>query len=231
MRVLVRLILNDQPGALSVATAAIAAAGGNVLGVDIVDRVGTSVVDDFVVEIAGAEPRELRDELAATSGLIVECVRATPQVELHRELDLISSLVTDPKPSLALLARLVPAIMRCDWAVVISSSGSAATITHSSMHGPRIRWTSLPWLPLLHAGTLDAGEEWVPSSRHGDLVALAAAPIDERTCILVCRTEGPAFRPREVDQLAQLGRLAGGIVRADAGQHLEETSERVAGVT
>ena len=216
MRVLIRLILNDQPGALSIATAAIAAAGGNVLELDIVDREGTSVVDDFVVEIKDADPQALREELATTGGLTIECVRITPQVELHRELDLVSSLVTDPKPSLALLARLVPAIMRCDWAVVISTSGTAAAITHSSVHGPRVRWTSLPWLPLKRARTLDAGDEWVPSASRRDLVALAAAPIDERTCVLICRTEGPTFRPREVAQLAHLGRLAGRIVRVDA---------------
>lgn len=218
MRVLVRLILNDRPGALSKAAAAIAEAGGNVVGMDIVDRVGASVVDDFVVEVEGSDPAALEVLLSTSPDFDVECVRVTPQVELHRELEVISSLVTDPKPSLALLARLVPVIIRCDWAVVISSSGSAATISHASMHGPRIRWTSLPWLPLERARTLDAGGEWVPSFLHLERVTLAVAPVDETTSLLACRWEGPAFRPVEVEHLAQLGRLAGRIVRTEVSQ-------------
>lgn len=215
MQVLIRLILDDRPGALSHATAAIAEVGGNILGMDIVERDGATVVDDFVVQIDDRDPDELAQLLASRPGVVVECVRSTPEVELHRELEMISSLADDSKPNLDLLARLVPAIIRCDWAVVVSSAGPASVITHASMNGPRIRWNTLPWMPLERATTLDASEDWVPSSPHPDVVTLAAAPIDVTTGILVCRWEGPTFRSREIEHLAQLARLAGRLMQTD----------------
>lgn len=216
MQILVRLILDDRPGALSHAAAAIADIGGNILGMDVVDHDGTTVVDDFVVQLHDAKPAELAQLLASLPGTLVECVRVTPQTELHRELELISTLAAAERPSLDLLARLVPAIVRCDWAVVISSGNSAATITYASVHGPRIRWTSLPWLPLEKAMTLDANEDWVPSSLQSDALSLAAAPVNSETSVLACREEGPSFRPREVERLAQLGQLAGRLLQTES---------------
>jgi hypothetical protein len=223
MQVLVRLILEDRPGSLSSATAAIARIGGNILAMDVVDREGTSVVDDFVIQLDDVDPAEITRALTGESGIVVDCVRVTPQVELHRELELISTLATSPRPSLELLARLVPAIVVCDWAVIISSAGSGVAITHASTNGPRVRWTSLPWMPLERATTLDADESWVPSSLHSEKLSLSAAPVDEHTCVLACRFEGPSFRRQEVERLARLGRLAGSLLPPDTPVSAETT--------
>ena len=212
MQVLIRLILDDRPGSLSAATAAIARIGGNILAMDVVDREGTSVVDDFVIQVDDLDAAEITQALSTEAGIVLDCVRETPQVELHRELELISTLATSPRPSLELLARLVPAIIVCDWAVIISSAGSGVAVTHASPNGPRVRWTSLPWMPLKRATTLDADDKWVPSSLHSERLSLAAAPVDERTCVLACRFEGPSFRRQEVERLARLGRLAGSML-------------------
>jgi len=228
MQVLIRLILEDRPGSLSLATAAIARIGGNILAMDVVDREGTSVVDDFVIELDDIDPAEITRALTEDRGIVVDCVRVTPQVELHRELELISTLATSPRPSLELLARLVPAIVVCDWAVIISSAGSGVAVTHASTDGPRVRWTSLPWMPLLRATTLDTDESWVPSSLHSEKLSLSAAPVDERTCVLACRFEGPSFRRQEVERLARLGRLAGSLLPPDAPDSTATTVKPVA---
>lgn len=207
------MILDDRPGALSHATAAIADVGGNILGMDVVDGDGTTIVDDFIVQLDAPEPECLAQRLGSLPGVVVECVRVARQTDLHRELELISTFAANPKPSLDLLARLVPAIVRCDWAVVVSSAGSAVGTTHASGHGPRIRWSSLPWLPLTTARTLDAGEDWVPSAWQSEALSLAAAPVDSETNVLACRGAGPAFRPREVNRLSQLGQLAGRLLQ------------------
>ena len=102
--------------------------------------------------------------------------------------------------------------MMCDWAVIISSAGSGVAITHASANGPRVRWTRLPWMPLRSATTLDAEENWVPSSMHSERLSLAAAPIDPATAVLACRWEGPSFRRQEVERLARLGRVAGSLL-------------------
>jgi hypothetical protein len=215
MQVLLRLILDDRPGSLSSATAAIAHIGGNILAMDVVDREGTSVVDDFVIQLDDTDVSEIARALTGVPGISVDCVRVTPQVELHRELELISTLATSPRPSLELLARLVPAIVLCDWAIIISSAGSGVAVTHASTNGPRVRWTSLPWMPLATATTLDPDESWVPSSLHSEKLSLSAAPVDDRTAVLACRFEGPSFRRQEVERLARLGRLAGSLLQPD----------------
>lgn len=215
MQVLVRVILDDRPGALSGATAAIAQAGGNILGMDVVERDDHRVIDDFVVQFDEVDLNSITARLIANPNFEVDCVRVTPQVELHQELELISTLATSPRPSLELLARLVPAIIHCDWSVVISSAGSGVAITHASANGPRVRWTSLPWLPLHVATSLDVDDDWVPSSMYSDDISLAAAPVDATTSVLACRWDGPSFRPREVARLGQLARLAGRLLPPD----------------
>lgn len=216
MFVLVRLVLDDRPGALARAAGAIAEAGGDIVAMDVVDRDGGSVTDDFVVELSSGGSGDLdalADRLNGVSGLVVECVRPTPEAELHRELELITTFAVDGIPSLDrldLLARLVPAIVYCDWAAVLTGTGSTVGITHSSGSGPRIRWTSLPWLPLSSATALEFDERWVPLGwQRGETLALAAAPINRQTHVLVCRSSGPHFRTREVALLGQLGALAG----------------------
>jgi hypothetical protein len=217
MQVLVRVILDDRPGSLATATAAIARLGGNIVAMDVVDREGESVIDDFVLQLDDLEIEELSRALDGEPGLVVDCVRVTPQAELHRELELISTLTSSLQPGLDLLARLVPAIVFSDWAVIITSADSRAAITHASANGPRVRWTSLPWMPLTGATTLDPTESWVPSSLHSDKLALCAAPVDGRTSLLACRFEGPSYRPQEVERLARLGRLTGSLLNSAAG--------------
>jgi hypothetical protein len=218
MQVLLRLILDDRPGSLAAATAAIAGIGGNIIAMDVVDREGSAVIDDFVIQLDDVDPTEIARALGDEPGISVDCVRVTPQVELHRELELISTLATSPRPSLDLLARLVPAIVLCDWAVIISSVGSGVAVTHASANGPRVRWTSLPWMPLSSPATLDANGTWVPSSLHAEHLSLCAAPIDLRTSVLACRFDGPSFRPPELARLARLGSLAGSLLQSDAAQ-------------
>jgi hypothetical protein len=224
MLVLARLVLDDRPGALARAAGAIAEVGGDIVEMDVVDRDDSTVTDDFVIELSprnSGNPQALARRLSEVPGVVVECIRRTPDAELHRELEAITTLAVGAKPSLDrldLLARLIPSILRCDWAAVLSCAGSAVGITHSSSSGPRIRWTSLPWLPLRAATTLDFDERWVPSAwQRGGPLALAAAPINLQTNVLACRSSGPQFRPREVVQLGQLAGLAGRFLPSVGG--------------
>lgn len=212
MLVLVRLVLDDQPGALASAAAAIAEAGGNIRGIDVVDNDDTSVVDDFVVQLPDADTRPLRDRLALLPGVTVDHLAVTTGTELHREIELISSLATNDQ-SLSLLSRLVPAMLRCDWAIVISGAGSGISVTHASSQGPRVRWSQLPWFPLEGPMVFSGSQSWVPRSLGcTDTGSLAASPIDAQTSVLVCRNEGPRFRPKELTRLAQICQLAGRLL-------------------
>ena len=83
-------------------------------------------------------------------------------------------------------------------------------------------------MPLRHATTLDTDESWVPSSLHSEKLSLSAAPVDERTCVLACRFEGPSFRRQEVERLARLGRLAGSLLPPDAPDSTATTVKPIA---
>lgn len=215
MKALIRLQLDDRPGTLAKAAAAIAQAGGDIVAVDVVERGNSQVIDDFIVDLGDRGPLDLElmaNRLRNEPGIVIECLRPTPQAELHRELELLTRLAVDPRPSLDLLVRLVPAIVRCDWVVVISSAGLGVGVTHASIAGPRIRWTSLPWLPLGEAAAIDSDGQWVPSQWYGDELAFAAAPIDSQTTILACRGRGPSFLRQEIAHLGQLATLAGQLL-------------------
>ena len=219
MKALIRLVLDDRPGALAQAAAAIAQAGADIVAVDVVERDGSQVVDDFIVELkdhAGISLEPLANRLRREPGIVIDCLRPTPQAELHRELELLTRLAVDQKPSLDLLVRLIPAIVRCDWAVMISSAGIGVGVTHASIAGPRIRWTSLPWLPLSEAAAIDPDGQWVPWRWYSDGVAFGAAPIDSKTTILACRSDGPSFLKQEISHLGQLATLAGQLLTNNA---------------
>ena len=211
---LVRLILDDRPGALAHAAGAIADIGGNIVSMDVVEHGDKTVVDDFIVQLTDETTDRIVEHLSSMPGIEVECVRTTPVTELHQELELISTLATVTQPSLDLFARLIPAIVRCDWAVVVSSVNAAPTITYASVRGPRMRWTSLPWLPLAKAELLDASEDWVPTSLQSKSLSLVAAPVNLETSVLACREDGPRFRSREIDRVAQLAHLAGRLLQS-----------------
>ena len=214
MPLLIRLNLDDRPGTLAQAASAIAECGGNILAMDVADYDldNKTVTDDFVVDLPASGGDYLVEQLCQLPGCLVEFTRPTLLTELHRELEFMSNLVLGERPSLDLLASLVPAIVRCDWAAIIQVNDDAAFVSHASAHASRIRWTSLPWMPLVQAKTLDAGADWVPASWHSSDLAIAAAPMDRYTSVLACRTAGPRFLRLEVEQLAQAATLAGRLL-------------------
>jgi UTP:GlnB (protein PII) uridylyltransferase len=76
-RYLVRIRLLDRPGALGLVASRIGSAGGDIVAIDIIERVEGEAVDEFVIELAGDELVEpLRRAVHDVDGALVEAVRS-----------------------------------------------------------------------------------------------------------------------------------------------------------
>ncbi len=81
-RYVVRIELPDRPGALGQVASRIGAVGGDIIAIDILDRTGGKVVDEFVVELAGDHLVDLlRSEIHEVDGAQVDDVRLVEAAE------------------------------------------------------------------------------------------------------------------------------------------------------
>ena len=75
-RYLLRIWLPDRPGALGLVASRIGAVGGDIVSLDILGRTEGRVIDEFVVELAGAHLVELLgNEIHEVDGVRVEEIR------------------------------------------------------------------------------------------------------------------------------------------------------------
>jgi len=81
-RYVVRIEMPDRPGALGQVASRIGAVGGDIIAIDILDRTGGKVVDEFVVELAGHHLVDLlRSEIHEVDGAQVDDVRLVEAAE------------------------------------------------------------------------------------------------------------------------------------------------------
>jgi ACT domain-containing protein len=74
---IVRIALPDRPGALGLVASRIGAVGGDIVAINILERDGGQVVDEFVVEIGGHHLVELlQSEIHEVDGVTVLEIRA-----------------------------------------------------------------------------------------------------------------------------------------------------------
>ncbi|MEZ0366574.1 amino acid-binding protein [Mycobacterium sp. pUA109] len=211
---LLRVQLEDRPGALGSLAVALGSVGADILSLDVIDRGPGYAVDDLVVELpAGAMPDTLITAAEALQGIWVDSVRPhTGLLEAHRELELVDHIAAagDRAARLQVLADEAPRVLRVGWCTVVGSpAGSAAGFERivGSPGAPETEPDTAPWLPLDRAEALNGTADWVPSVWREMDTALAAAPLgDPHTAVLLGRPGGPGFRPSEV---ARLGYLAG----------------------
>lgn len=211
---LLRVQLDDRPGALGSLALALGSVGVDILSLDVIDARDGYVVDDLVVELpAGAMPDTLISTAEALPGVWVDSVRPhTGLLDAHRALELVDHIAAadDRAAKLQILTDETPRVLRVGWCSVLHRpDGTPTEIDHTagSSGVPETQPDAAPWLPLAEAAVLDIAADWVPPVWREMDTALAAAPLgDPNTAVLLGRPGGPAFRPSEV---ARLGYLAG----------------------
>lgn len=203
----VRVWLPDRPGALGAVAARIGAVGGDVVGIDILERGAGQVIDELVVELPGIDgPIDalvalMVDEMHQVDEVDVEEVTAvgssdTPRIDA---LDAAVALVATSTAGDAVgeLCRRAISTVGADWGVVVELA-SGAMITGQG-DAP-----SADWVAAFVAGGQSSDRVRAGMSGPDDVVW---APLATSAMALVLGRNGPAFRSRERRQAAALARI------------------------
>jgi ACT domain len=204
IRIAVRLWLPDRPGRLAAVTQGIAEAGGNVLGLEVVERSDGVAVDELMVEVASADGiDDLCRAIQAIDGAGVEEARQVPADSEERGLQVISAAITiletaNPTATLSALSGLVGELFDAGWTALVDLG--AKVCVESAGETPPIDW--------LIAFCQGAGAVEGRTTGSG---VMAGTLADANLAICVGRAF--AFRRREQRELDMLSRVADRMCR------------------
>jgi hypothetical protein len=193
-----RVWLDDRPGSLASVAGQIGAMGGDLIGIDVLERGGARVIDEFVVELSDIDALDrIVAAVDALEGVNVELADVVPEFPDPRldALELAGALVaaaTDHE----LLETLVSESRRrfgCTWAAVVDRSSSSQLA--SSGPAPHAKWVT-------------AFVTGISESRGESPVDVAWATLSDTGLVLVFGRDQARFRDRERRQIAALAGIA-----------------------
>jgi hypothetical protein len=200
--VLVRVWLPDRPGALGLVASRVGAVGGDIVGIDVLERGAEVAVDEFAVELRSLELVDLLiREIEEVDGASVEEVQVVGSFPDPRLDALDAAAALCEATSVETLQKLLVEHLRREflaaWAALVKAGRVAA------VDGP-----DRPADDLLHA--LTAGTAASPLVAGGTTGPddLAVAPLPEHDATLLVGRDGHPFRRRERAQLRALARVA-----------------------
>lgn len=212
-----RISCPDRPGALGAVATALGRAGTNIVSLDVVERAAGLAIDDLVVVGWGAGP--VVDAVESVPGVVVELVHAVaPATDPVSPLDVAARLVGAAGDMYRELMGGVPDAFAAGWCAVVHARSPQPRVLAQSAAAPSLVGARTPWLPLETARRLDAGP-WVPDRWSLDprSASFVVAPlVDDSAALLAARPRGPRFREREVADLANLARVAAGLLTGGA---------------
>lgn len=200
--VLVRVWLPDRPGALGLVAARIGSVGGDIVGVDVLERSEGIAVDEFAVVLPNLDVLELlAREIEQVDGTSVEQFRVVGAFPDAR-LDALESaaMLCEARSIEALAGTLVGHLRReflADWCVLLVDGKVAA---QSGDRAPTVEFLSA-----LAAGTAASPKVADGTTGPDDLMV---APLPEHDATVLTGRGGQTFRRRERVQLLALARIA-----------------------
>ena len=202
IHVLIRVWLPDRPGALGLVASRIGSVGGDIVGVDVVERGERVAVDEFAVVVPDDGRLELMiREVEQVDGASVEEVRRVgifPDPRLDALESAASLCETESIADLqALLARHVRREFLADWVAVIRDGIAVAA------DGDAV--PDVAKLVVLAAGF--AASPLVADGVSGP-EDLAVARLPTNDAVILVGRDGHVFRRRERAQLLMLARVA-----------------------
>jgi hypothetical protein len=200
--IVVRVWLPDRPGALGLVASRIGAIGGDIVGIDVLERSEHVAVDEFAVMLPDRDLVSLLvREIEEVDGASVEEWREVatfpdPRLDALESVEHLSAANTRAE----LVQRLVESVREefaADWAVLLQGDKAVASA------GPLVPDPSV--LEALAAGT--AASPIVAAGESGP-DDLAVAPLPTGDVVLLVGRDGHPFRRRERRQLIALARIA-----------------------
>lgn len=192
----IRIWLSDRPGALGAVASRIGGVGGDVVGIEILERGGGRAVDDLVVSIPDKSLIKLLvSEIQEVDGVDVEDVVPVGDAAVEPDMVLLESIpeliaLTDRAVLLAGLADCITAAVEAHWTAIVDLDrpGDSGVVVRTGQ-APAAEWM----IAFAHGSTTS---ELVSSGQRGpdDIVP---APMTASGLVLLVGREGHAFRDLE----------------------------------
>lgn len=207
MHYVIRVSLPDLPGSLHALTGAFAAAGADIVSLDVIERSGQLAIDDVCIA-DGADIDELRHAVDALPGTAVASVRPVVSArDADGAIALSAAMVVEGRGAVRLLVDRLPIAMWASWSVAVAKGWSGMEVLAASTGA--LAPVSGAWLPLTSPRRLDPADMVGEVAAHQDDLEIAAAPLGQPTsAVIVARRGGPRFVDRELRQLALLADVA-----------------------
>ena len=200
---ILRVWMPDRPGALGALASRIGGVGGDVTGIEILERGAGRAIDELVIELAdGALVESLVAEIHQVDGVDIESIRPAAEALHDPRVDALETaalLVGAPTPSTALDELCIHGVrtVGAHWGVILElSSGS---ITSEVGECP-----PAAWIAAFVAGSQSSARVSDGDTGPSDMVW---APLPAAGRALVMGRNGESFRARERRQAAALARI------------------------
>lgn len=200
----VRVWVPDRPGALGQVASRIGSVGGDVVGIDILERGAGRAIDELVVTLPSAELVPLLvAEIAQVDDAAVEEIHhlegpldesGTAALELAAEL-----VAASPAERVTVLCSSIRRLFAADWVTLVETAGNTAH--HTTGDGA----PEPGWLLAYVAGSRHLPSDAVSTASSRTDIAWAEMPA--HGYVLAIGRQRPVLRSRERRQVALLGRV------------------------
>ncbi len=198
-----RVWLPDRPGALGQVASRVGAVGGDVVGIDILERGAGRAIDELAIELPGPDLVDLLlTEMQQVDGVDVETI--TPVADALRDprldaLETAAILVgaTSREEALAELCVHSVRTIGAAWSVVVALEGPEIMAQQGEV-------PSIPWLVAYVKGSQSSARI---ADGNGGPADVVWAPLPGAGMALVLGRDGNPFRARERHQAAALARI------------------------
>jgi hypothetical protein len=200
---ILRVWMPDRPGALGALASRIGAVGGDVAGIDILERGAGRAIDELVVELPDDALVDLLvAEIHQVDGVDIESIRPAAEALHDPRVDALETaalLVGAPTPTAAIEELCVHGVrtVGAHWGVVLDlADGSVVTEVGDC--------PSAAWIAAFVAGSQSSARVSDGDAGPSDVVW---APLPAAGRALVMGRNGESFRARERRQAAALARI------------------------
>lgn len=200
---IIRVWMPDRPGALGALASRIGAVGGDVTGIDILERGAGRAIDELVVELPDdAQVDLLVAEIHQVDGVDIESIRPAAEALHDPRVDALETaalLVGAPTPTAAIDELCVHGVrtVGAHWGVVLDlADGSIVSRVGDC--------PPAAWIAAFVAGSQSSARVSDGDAGPSDVVW---APLPAAGRALVMGRSGEAFRARERRQAAALARI------------------------
>ena len=200
---ILRVWMPDRPGALGALASRIGAVGGDVTGIDILERDAGRAIDELVVELPDDALVELLvTEIHQVDGVDIESIRPAAEALHDPRVDALETaalLVGAPTPSAAIEELCVHGVrtVGAHWGVVLDLADGSITSQVGDC-------PSAAWIAAFVAGSQSSARVSDGDAGPSDVVW---APLPAAGRALVMGRNGESFRARERRQAAALARI------------------------